>query len=84
MVNTRSPFTVGMILADDSSPFDVDGDGENEAAPLYLYIGYKLPFGNFLQRNGLAYGLLYVWVANNGDKTPLDFNTSAAAAVAGA
>ena len=76
MVDTRNPWTVGMILADDSSPFDVDDDGEAEAAPLYLYMGLKIPNGNFLQRNGLALGLLYVWRANNGDTTPLDFNTA--------
>jgi len=41
-------------------------------APLLLYIGEKLP-GNFLERNGLAYGYLYVWVAGDGSTTPADF-----------
>ncbi len=76
LVDTGSPFTIGMVLADDSSPFDADGDGENEAAPLYLYVGYKIPGGNFLERNGLAIGLLYVWRANNGDRSPLEFNSN--------
>jgi hypothetical protein len=51
-------------------------------APLLLYIGQKgdEPFGetykpaDFLVRNGLGYGNLYVWVANNGDRDPSDFN----------
>ena len=74
-IDTGSRNKVAFLLADDTSPFDVDGDGENEAAPLYLYVGTKSS-GNFLQRNGLADGKLYVFVANNGAKTPLDFNGS--------
>lgn len=76
MVDTGNRFTIGMILADDSSPFDFDGDGIDEAAPLYFYLGFKIPGGNFLQRNGLAFGLLYVWRSNTGERTPLEFNGS--------
>ncbi len=60
--------TVAMLVTDDRS-----------SAPLYLYIGYKRP-GNFrsgtdrssvrqskhfLERNGLARGTLYAWVADD-------------------
>ena len=75
-IDTGSPFTVGFILADDSSPFDADEDGDSEASPLYLYIGLKDPNGNFLERNGLSGGDLYVFVSNTGELTPLDFRGS--------
>ncbi len=56
---------VGAIIGDD-----------REGAPLYLYIGVKdaLQDGSFLDRNGFAYGFLYVWVADGGDLSPEDFN----------
>jgi len=44
-----------------------------DAAPLYLYIGEKR-FGDFLERNGLRDGKLYVWVANSGAKSAADFS----------
>lgn len=54
---------------------------DRQAAPLYLYIGEKGAApkkgynpGRFLRRNGLGLGNLYVWVANNGDTTPDQFN----------
>ena len=48
-------------------------------APLLLYIGVKnQAFSNsapqFLKRNGLAKGRLFVWVADNGDLDPEDWN----------
>lgn len=48
-------------------------------APLLLYVGEKgSSFTNqapmFLKKNGLAKGILYVWVAENGDLTPEDWN----------
>ena len=52
---------VGLLLGDDL---------EFGAAPLYLWIGRKIPGGNFIERNGLARGQLHVWVAANGDRTP--------------
>ncbi|QDU85071.1 hypothetical protein Pla163_21960 [Planctomycetes bacterium Pla163] len=67
---------VAVALSDDSSPFDFDGDGIAEAAPMFLYVGKKYWFGDFVERNGLAYGDLYVWVAKNGARSPLDFNGS--------
>ncbi len=74
---TGSKNTVAFILADDTSPFDADGDSVKEAAPLYLYIGEKDPQGDFLGQNGLRNGKLYVWVPKNPNiKDPSDFNTS--------
>lgn len=48
-------------------------------APLLLYIGEKNRAHQnnapgFLKRNGLAKGNLFVWVADNGDLTPEDWN----------
>jgi hypothetical protein len=73
---TGSRNTVAFILADDTSPFDADGDGEKEAAPLFLYIGTKRN-GDFLDRNGLRDGKLYVWVALDPNvRSPIDFSGS--------
>jgi hypothetical protein len=52
---------VALLLGDDL---------EFGRAPLYLWIGRKIPGGNFIERNGLARGQLHVWVAANGDRTP--------------
>jgi hypothetical protein len=49
------------------------GDDRGDAAML-LYVGEKIPGGNFVERNGLANGKLYMWVADNGDLSPADFN----------
>jgi len=75
-VDTGTTDRVAILLADDSSPFDFDpanADGP-EAAPLYLYVGEKDPAGDFVARNGLRNGTLYVWVADNGDTRPSQFN----------
>jgi hypothetical protein len=50
------------------------GDDE-EAAPLYLWVGIKKKTGNFIERNGLSEGQLYVWAANDGSLDPEDWNT---------
>ena len=76
VIDTGSKHTVAVMLADDTSPFDFDGDGEDEAAPLFLYVGEKDRDGDFPARNGLRGGSLYVWVARNGDTSPADFNTA--------
>jgi len=52
---------VALLLGDDL---------EFGRAPLYLWIGRKIPGGNFIERNGLARGDLHVWVATGGDRTP--------------
>ena len=78
-LDTGSSKTVAFLLADDTSPFDFDPDQENgsEASPLYLYIGKKdLRSKDFLKRNGLKDGKLYVFVPKNQSKrTPAEFNT---------
>ena len=55
-VDSGDPDTVALLIGDD-----------REAAPLWLYVGEKDPAGNFLERNGLAGGQLYVWVADAND-----------------
>ena len=76
-VDTFKKNKVAFILADDSSPFDHDGDGDNEAVPLYLYVGTKNKNSHdFLTRNGLRNGKLYVFVADDGRTLPSEFNTS--------
>lgn len=72
-IDTGSTQTVAFILADDSSPFDFDGDGEDDPVPMYLYVGVKDPSGNFLERNGLSGGSLYVWVSDSGETRPNEF-----------
>ena len=75
-VDTGRKSKVAFILADDTSPFDADGDTVKEAAPLYLYVGKKQKNGNFLERNGLSGGKLYVFVADDPSiNSPIQFNT---------
>ncbi|QDU68475.1 DUF839 domain-containing protein [Engelhardtia mirabilis] len=71
-----NPNLVAFILADDTSPFDADGDGIDEAAPLFAYVGVKNPAGGFLGRNGLKNGQLFVWVSSTGETSPLEFKGS--------
>ncbi len=56
---------VALLLGDDFA-----------AAPLYLYVGKKdkIDDGSFLDRNGLVGGQMFVWVAENGEASPEDFN----------
>jgi hypothetical protein len=62
-VDTGCKDTIGLLMGDDEA-----------AAPLYLWIGRKQKHGGFLERNGLAKGQLYAWVADNGDWNPQHFN----------
>ncbi len=63
-IDTGDRKHVAFILADDNAPFDFDGDGVEEAAPLFLYVGEKdRRSDDFLALNGLADGKLYAWVA---------------------
>ncbi|MGF1536041.1 MAG: alkaline phosphatase PhoX [Elainellaceae cyanobacterium] len=83
-VDTGSTDFVAFLLADDQSPFDFSGDGVDDVAPLYLYVGQKDDSDpdDFLARNGLKDGKLYVFVpGENQDADPdndvlnaLDFN----------
>ena len=70
-VDTGTDSKVAFILQDDTSPFDADGDGTSEAAPLFLYVGDKStdPDAGFLARNGLEGGTLHVWVSNDPNAT---------------
>ena len=82
-IDTGTTTHVALILSDDTSPFDTDdfGDGANEeagtddeAAPLFLYVGEKSG-EDFLGRNGLDGGKLFVWVAETeGLDSPAEFN----------
>ncbi len=74
VLDTGSRNTVAVALSDDTSPFDADGDGVDEAAPLYLYVGTKDPSGDFAARNGLRGGTLHAWVPRRDATTPADFN----------
>ncbi|MBD2198989.1 MULTISPECIES: esterase-like activity of phytase family protein [Calothrix] len=66
-INTGSTDKVALLIGDDRGP-----------APLILYVGDKNAKGDgsFLDRNGLAQGKLYVWVADdptdNSDSIELD------------
>jgi len=62
-LETGHPDTVAFLLADDFVE-----------APLILYVG-EISHGDakFLDRNGLANGRLYAWVADDGSRTPDDF-----------
>ena len=78
-VDTGDDSRVAFVLSDDTSPTDIDGDGVLEAAPLYLYIGEKSsdPNADFLERNGLTDGKLFVFVPNDpAINSPLEFNSS--------
>ncbi|MDX2216196.1 MAG: DUF839 domain-containing protein [Oculatellaceae cyanobacterium bins.114] len=53
-LNTGRTDKVALLIGDD-----------RQGAPLLLYVGTKNPNGNFLQRNGLSNGKLFVWVADD-------------------
>jgi serralysin len=53
-LDTGTTDKVAILVGDDRDP-----------APLILYVGTKNPSGNFLERNGLANGELFVWVADD-------------------
>jgi hypothetical protein len=74
-VDTGAPDRVALVIGDD-----------RQAGPLYLYIGQKdarpgKPYRppEFLVRNGLGLGRLYVWVAADGERTPDQFHGTGAA-----
>jgi len=61
---------VALLLGDDL---------EFGGAPLYLWIGRKIPGGNFIERNGLARGRLHAWVPDGKDRSPLQWSGSGSA-----
>ena len=62
LLETGDDDTVAVLIGDDRG-----------GAPLLLYVGTKKP-GGFLERNGLAGGVLHVWVADSGETTPDEWN----------
>jgi hypothetical protein len=72
-LDTNTPDKVAFLLADDQDPYNADGIAGDEAAPLYLYVGTKNAAGDFLAKNGLRGGKLYVWVADTGINLPSQF-----------
>ena len=76
VLDTGRADQVALLLGDDTPPFDADGAGTNEAAPLFLYVGTKDPSGDFPARNGLRGGQLHVWAAVDGSRTPQAFSGS--------
>ncbi len=62
----------GLLAWENVSPVDTGTDthtaliigDDREGAPLWLYVGEKVPGGTFLERNGLVGGTLYAWVAD--------------------
>jgi endonuclease I len=65
LVDTGTTTHVAFLLGDDAP-----------ARPLYLYVGQKstAPGANFVERNGLKGGQLYVWKTTGGNTTPQQFN----------
>lgn len=50
IIDTGRTDTIALLLAEDEPD-----------APLRLYVGEKIPAGNFLERNGLSNGTTYYW-----------------------
>lgn len=65
LIDTGTTTHVAFLMGDDAP-----------ARPLYLYVGEKstAPGANFVERNGLKGGQLYVWKSTNGNTTPQQFN----------
>ena len=62
LLDTGRKDTIALLLSDDhSASTDPVVFAANPAPPLYLYVGTKVKGGNFVERNGLAGGQLYVW-----------------------
>ena len=85
-VDTGTTDKVAFVLMDDTAPFNIteapDFSDSNDTrdenfigAPMFMYVGTKStdPSANFIERNGLDGGDLYVWVADGGALTPADF-----------
>ena len=91
-VDTGNTTHVALLVGDDRSGAFVDlngdgdtadsGEGVGPVAPILLYVGTKdtSADANFIERNGLADGKLYVWVADDTanatdaiELTPADF-----------
>ena len=64
LIDSGDPSKIALVVGDDY-----------KGRPLMLYIGEKnaLGDGSFLDRNGLAKGKVFTWVADGGDTTPEEF-----------
>lgn len=62
LLDPGNPEAIAMLINDSRA-----------GAPLLLYVGNKLDGGEFLERNGLSEGNLFVWVADSGIQAA-DFN----------
>eukprot|EP00924_Labyrinthula_sp_SR-Ha-C_P004836 snap_masked-scaffold_1-processed-gene-13.24-mRNA-1 protein AED:1.00 eAED:1.00 QI:0/-1/0/0/-1/1/1/0/629 len=75
-IDTNTEDYVAFVMPDDTSPRNIDEDEDVEAAPLYLYVGEKdrSEEADFLGKNGLRGGKIYVWAPNDQNKnSPLTF-----------
>jgi hypothetical protein len=63
-IDTGDTSRVAFLLGDDTP-----------GAALYMYVGTKSPTGDFLAKNGLRDGQLYVWKADSGDLTASTFTS---------
>jgi secreted PhoX family phosphatase len=81
-VDTGDTARVAFVLSDDTAPFDAGGDADLERAPLYLYVGEKstAPDANFVEKNGLANGKLYAWLAEDAGLSVKTFKGNGAVA----
>ena len=62
LIDTGESDHVALLLADDYA-----------LAPLYLYIGKKIPGDDRLARNGLSGGQLFAWISLDGSNNPGEF-----------
>ena len=80
ILDTGRTDTVALLLGDDhgaasGSSAPEDSDPDNPSPPLYMYVGVKDSSGNFIERNGLVGGSLFVWQADDSSvNDPSDFN----------
>ncbi len=63
-IDTGDTSRVAFLMGDDTP-----------GAALYMYVGTKNANGDFLSRNGLRDGQLYVWSADSGDLTSATFQS---------
>ena len=66
--------SVTLMDAGDENKVAILVGDDRQGAPLLLYLGDKVAGGSFIERNGLANGNLYVWVAEDGALSPEDFS----------
>ena len=78
-VDTGTKDQVAFLIGDDRSSGRINGVTFTPVAPMLLYVGTKdtTVGASFLDRNGLANGKLYVWVADDpAIKSPANFSAT--------